>query len=88
MIRRLALIVALAVAATARSAEVLDNTAIIRMVHAGLSPEIIVLKIDQSEARFDLSTDALVELKTAGVADAVIKAMMLKAPRATPAAAA
>lgn len=68
-------------ATAAHAAEVLDNAAVIRLARAGLSQEIILLKIEQCEARFDTSTDALVELKTAGVADAVIKAMMLKAPR-------
>jgi hypothetical protein len=69
------------VAAAASSAEILDNAAVIRLAKAGLSAEIIVLKIDQSEGRFDVSTDALVELKGAGIPDSVIKAMMLKAPR-------
>jgi hypothetical protein len=82
MNRRLAVIALLAVAATAaaHAAEILDNAAIIRLARAGLSTEIILLKIEQSEARFDVSTDALVELKTAGVADAVIKSMMMKTP--------
>jgi hypothetical protein len=78
--RRLALIAALAVAAAAHAAEVLDNAAVMRLARAGLSSEVILLKIEQSDARFDLSTDALIELKSAGVADAVIKTMMLKTP--------
>ena len=78
MMRTLALVATMFFAAAAYGAEVLDNAAVVRLTKAGLSSEIILLKIEQCDARFDLSTDALVELKSAGVADAVIKAMMLK----------
>ena len=80
MARRLAVFVLFAVAVTAHATEVLDNAAVIKLARAGLSSELILLKIEQSEARFDTSTDALVELKSAGLGDAAIKAMMLKAP--------
>lgn len=70
----------LAIAFTAHAAEVLDNATVVRLTKAGLSPEIITLKIGQSEARFDTSTDGLIALKSAGVADSVIMAMMQKAP--------
>jgi hypothetical protein len=82
MLRRyLAFAVLLTLIATANAAELLDNAGIVRLTRSGLSAEIILLKIEQSEGRFDTSTDALVELKSAGVAETVIKAMMLKAPR-------
>lgn len=70
--------IALFLIAAAVAAETLDNAAIVRLTSAGLSTEIVLLKIEQSDGRFDVSTDALVELKSAGVADTVIKAMMLK----------
>lgn len=60
--------------------ETLDNEAVLRMVKASLPADIIVLKIEQSQARFDVSTDALIALKAANVPDAVIKAMLMKAP--------
>ena len=78
--RRLLLSTIVLTACVASAAEVLDNAAIVRLTGAGLSPDVVVLKIDQSEARFDTSTDALIALKKGGVADAVIKAMMLKSP--------
>ncbi|MGH9422564.1 MAG: hypothetical protein ACRD3J_21485, partial [Thermoanaerobaculia bacterium] len=68
-------------------AEVLDNATVVRMVAAGLSPDLIVLKIERSQGTFDTTADALIALKGAHVPDAVITAMLLKgdaaaAPRA------
>ena len=68
--------------------EVLDNAEVERLVAAGLSPDLIVLKIERTASQFDTSTDGLVALKKAGVPDKVIRAMLLKtepAPAATPA---
>jgi hypothetical protein len=79
-VRRLLVSTIFLIACAASAAEVLDNAAIVRLTGAGLPPDVILLKIDQSEARFDTSTDALIALKKGGVADAVIKAMMLKSP--------
>ncbi len=76
------IILCLAIALAAHAAEVLDNAMVVRMTKAGLSPEVILLKIRQSEARFDTSTDGLIALKSSGVADSVIVAMMEKAPAA------
>jgi len=76
--RRLLLIALLAFAA--RADEVVDNAAVLKMVQAGLSAEIILIKIDHSAARFDTTTDALIALKNANVPDAVIKAMLLAKP--------
>ncbi|HEX7677135.1 MAG TPA: hypothetical protein VF713_03350 [Thermoanaerobaculia bacterium] len=80
------LTVLLLVAASAAANETLDNDVVTRLVKAGLSADVIVLKIEQSEGRFDVSADGLIALKTAGVPDAVIKAMLLKS--SAPAAAA
>ncbi|MBV9495155.1 MAG: hypothetical protein JOZ54_12980 [Acidobacteria bacterium] len=63
-------------------AEVLDNGAVTRMVAAGLSPDVVTLKIERSDAKFDTSTDALIQLKAANVPDSVIRAMLMKAPLA------
>jgi hypothetical protein len=74
--------VLLLVAASAAANETLDNEVVTRLVKAGLSADVIVLKIEQSEGRFDVSADGLIALKTAGVPDAVLKAMLLKSPAA------
>lgn len=70
-------IVALAVAGVA--AEEITNLQVIAMIDAGFSEDIIVEKIANSQANFDLSTDAIVDLKNRGVRDAVIRAMIARA---------
>src|SRR5436190_23732374 len=67
-------------------AELLTNSKIMEMTRAGLEPEIILLKIRSSAVSFDISADALIELKKAGVKDDVISAMVEKG-RSTPEAA-
>lgn len=57
----------------------LTNQDVIKMVKAGLSPEIIEQTINTSDQAFDVSTDALIELKQEGVADAIVQAMILRA---------
>jgi hypothetical protein len=59
--------------------EIMTNSQIVEMSKAALSQEIILNKIAKSGARFDVSTNALIELKKAGVSDAVISAMLDKA---------
>jgi hypothetical protein len=56
--------------------EVLTNAKIIDMTKAGLSAEIILAKIKSSVDRFDSSSDALIAMKNAGVADDVINAVL------------
>jgi hypothetical protein len=46
------------------------------MIKAGISPEVIVLKIKASTSQFDTSADALAVLKAGGVSDSVIGAMI------------
>jgi hypothetical protein len=48
---------------------------IIQMVTAKLPDDIIIKTIQNSISKFDLTPDALIKLKTAGVSDAVIRAM-------------
>lgn len=56
--------------------EVITNKEIISMTSAGLSKDIIINKIRSSKSNFDISTDALIELKKAGVADEVVAAII------------
>ena len=62
--------------ATAQSADPLTNEIIVKMVKDGLSPDIIVAKINASSTRFETSGEAMGALKQAGVSDAVILAMV------------
>jgi hypothetical protein len=55
---------------------VLTNVDIINMAKSGIADQIIILSIQKSPAKFDTSPDALIQLKTAGVSDAVMTAMM------------
>lgn len=60
--------------------EILTNEKIIQLLKIGLSEDVIVEKIRQSECRCDTSTSALAKLKAAKVSDAVILAMLNSAP--------
>lgn len=53
---------------------------VIQMATAKLAEDIILATIRKSSAPFDLSPDALIKLKTAGVSDAVIRAMSQHVP--------
>lgn len=61
---------------TPTPAQALTNQDILEMTKSGLSPEIIVAKIKAAGGKFDTSPATLQELKTAGVADVVILAMV------------
>jgi hypothetical protein len=54
----------------------LTNEQIIQMVAAKLPDDVIIATIRKSGSKFDLTSDALIKLKTAGVSDAVLRAMM------------
>ncbi len=57
-------------------AEILSNKEIILMTRAGLSQDLIVRKIKETKGKYDTTTEALIELKKAGVNDDVVKLMM------------
>jgi hypothetical protein len=56
--------------------ETMTNKEVISLTSAGLNKSLIVDKIRTSKSKFDLSTDALIKLKKAGVDDAVVAAML------------
>jgi hypothetical protein len=57
----------------------LTNSDVLSMVKSGMGEETIVLAIKQGPAGFDLSPEALIELKKEGVPDRVLNTM-LEAP--------
>lgn len=59
----------------AQDADVLTNAAVIRMVEASLSDEIIIDEIKSAQVKFDLNEDALKMLKQKNVSEPVIQAM-------------
>lgn len=62
--------------------QTLSDSEIARMVHAGVAQDIIVKMIAESPVVFRLDPDRLVALKTAGVPDDVVRAMMAHDSRA------
>lgn len=58
--------------------ETLTNAIVIEMSKVGLVKEIILKKINETPTSFDISANALIELKKAGVADEVISLMLEK----------
>jgi hypothetical protein len=68
--------------------QALDNAAIVKMVKAGLSADIVVATVNSQAGHYDVSADGLIALKKAGTSDAVISAMIARTNGApTPAAA-
>lgn len=56
--------------------EKLTNQSILDMIELGFSEDVILTKIKTSEVDFDTSIDALKELKSKGVGDAIIVSIM------------
>jgi hypothetical protein len=76
--RYLLLILILSAAPILAQTETLTNAEIIEMAQAGLGKELIIQKIQTSNAVFDVSAKALVELKKANVSDEIVSEMMEK----------
>ncbi len=67
--------------------QALDNAAVIKLIKAGLSPDLIVSTIQASPGKYDTSADGLIALKEAGASDKVISAIVMKSTGVTPAVA-
>lgn len=67
-----------AVWAQAGNTTPLTNAAVVKLVKAGFKEKSIITIIASRPARFDLSTDRLIELKRTGVSEKVILAMMAR----------
>ncbi len=62
----------------------MTNEDVIKLASGGVSDDVIIAKIKNSQAAFSLDTDALVALKKAGVSDRVVTAMMEVPARKSP----
>ena len=62
--------------ALAQTKKPLANDDILQMVKAGFEQSMIVKAIEANETNFDVSVQALMDLKSAGVNQAVIEAML------------
>lgn len=67
--------------------QALNNDAVIKLVKAGLSEELVVTTINSSPGAYDTSADGLIALKTAGVSDKEVAAIVAKGSAPTPVAA-
>src|SRR5579859_7005585 len=74
--RSLVAIVALVVSLAAGRAEAVTVRDVIELSKAGLSDSVLLTLIDVDRSVFSIDTDALKQLKSAGVSDAVIVAMI------------
>lgn len=59
--------------------QALNNDSVVKLVKAGLSDDLIVATINASPGAYDTSTNGLIALKTAGVSDKVVAAIVVKA---------
>ena len=78
----------LILAGTLAAQQPMNNDSIIKLIQAGLSEDLIVSTINASPAGYDTSVDGLIELKSAGVSEKVMAAIMAKTIGGTPAASA
>jgi hypothetical protein len=62
--------------------QALNNDSVIKLVKAGLSDDLIVSTINASPGTYDTSADGIIALKTAGVSDRVVSAVVAKAAEA------
>jgi hypothetical protein len=77
-------VVFLAICPLAFAQQALNNDAIIKLVKAGLSDDLIITTINAQPGNYDASTDGLIALKTGGASDKVVSAIVLKASAAPP----
>src|SRR5688572_25421685 len=57
-------------------AEDFDNRAVMQLARSGLGDDVLLAKIASLPCSYDVSTDQLIALKSAGVSNAVIAAMV------------
>lgn len=88
MLRKLMLFAAVvSLAGLLAGQQSMNNASVIKLAKAGLSDDVIISKINASPAAFDTSTDGLIGLKSAGVKDKVVAAIVVKAASTDPASA-
>src|SRR5579863_2070567 len=80
MIRKVALaLVVLCLSATLIAQQTMSNDSVIKLVKAGLSDDLIISTINASPGAYDASANGLIALKSAGVSDRVVGAIVTKA---------
>lgn len=67
--------------------QALDNDSVIKMMKAGLSEDLIISTVTAQAGNYNTSPDGLIALKSAGVSDKVVAAIVAKGAGPTPTAA-
>ena len=65
-------------ALAAHAQQALDNDAVVKLVKSGLGEDLIVQTITASAGKYDVSVEAMIALKQAGVTDKELGAMVTK----------
>lgn len=65
----------------------MSNDAVIKLVKAGLSDDVVISTVNSASGTYDTTADGLVALKSAGVSDKIIGAIVMKASGIAPAVA-
>jgi hypothetical protein len=66
---------------TPNQSTVMNNDSVLRMAKAGLGDDLIIQTINTQPGKYSTDADSLVALKTAGLSDRIITAMMNKSRR-------
>lgn len=72
-------LVFLAVSSLLAAQQALNNDAIVKMVKAGFSDDLIITTVNGAPGTYDTSVDGLIALKNAGVSEKVVAAIVAKA---------
>jgi hypothetical protein len=78
MLKSLLAVILLAFCSLLAAQQSLNNEAIIKMVKAGLSDDLIVTAINSQSGSYDTSTNGLIFLNKSGVSDKVVQALVTK----------
>jgi len=84
MRKRLPALALLAISPLIFAQQEMNNDAVIKLLKAGLSDDLIVTTINASPGKFDLSADALTALRNAGADSKVISAVLMKSAPGPP----
>lgn len=66
--------------------QILDNDAVLKVVKAGLSEDVVVSMVNNQPGKYSVTPDDLIALKSAGVSDKVIAAMVNRTVSSAPVA--
>src|SRR3989442_757413 len=74
----IACIISLFLSLTLNAQEPLNNETILKLVKAGIGEDTIVSMVNQQPGKYSLTTDDIIALKSAGVSDKVIAAIIVR----------